>query len=212
MGKEIKISDLIPDDKNFNKGTEFGNALIEKSLSKFGAGRSILIDKNNRIIAGNKTIENAAAIGIEDLQIVESDGKRIIAVKRTDIDLHSPQGREMALADNATAKANIDWDIETTFEVTNEFGFDAGEWGIKDGGFKVNAEDFGEDFSLPDGDKAPFQQMTFTLADEQAEQIKNAIADIKATDEYKYAETMGNENSNGNALYLIIMQWAEQRK
>ena len=54
--------------------------------------------------------------------------------------------------------------------------------------------------------------MTFTLADEQAEQIKNAIADIKKTDEYKYAETMGNENSNGNALYLIVMQWAEQRK
>jgi hypothetical protein len=38
--------------------------------------------------------------------------------------------------------------------------------------------------------KAPFQQMTFTLADEQAEQIKNAINDIKQTDEYKYAETM----------------------
>jgi hypothetical protein len=32
------------------------------------------------------------------------------------------------------------------------------------------------------------------------------------TDEYKYAETMGNENSNGNALYLIIIQWAEQKK
>jgi hypothetical protein len=54
--------------------------------------------------------------------------------------------------------------------------------------------------------------MTFTLADEQAEQIKNAIDEIKHTEEYKYAETMGNENSNGNALYLIIMQWAEQRK
>lgn len=79
-------------------------------------------------------------------------------------------------------------------------------------GFDADAEDFGEDFSLPDGDKAPFQQMTFTLADEQAEQIKNAIADIKATEEYKYCETLGNENSNGNALYLIIMQWAEQRK
>jgi len=78
------------------------------------------------------------------------------------------------------------------------------------GGF--SADDFGEDFNLPDGDKPPFQQMTFTLADEQAEQIKNAIADIKQTEEYKYAETMGNENSNGNALYLIIMQWAEQRK
>ena len=78
------------------------------------------------------------------------------------------------------------------------------------GGF--SADDFGEDFNLPDGDKPPFQQMTFTLADEQAEQIKNAIADIKATEEYKYCETLGNENSNGNALYLIIMQWAEQKK
>ena len=74
------------------------------------------------------------------------------------------------------------------------------------------SDEFGEDFSLPDGDKAPFQQMTFTQADEQAEQIKNAISDIKQTEEYKYAETMGNENSNGNALYLIVMQWAEQRK
>jgi hypothetical protein len=69
-----------------------------------------------------------------------------------------------------------------------------------------------DEFTLPDGDKAPFQQMTFTLADEQAMQIQNAIADIKGTEEYKYAETMGNENSNGNALYLIVMQWAEQRK
>jgi hypothetical protein len=85
-------------------------------------------------------------------------------------------------------------------------------WGLDVGGFDVNHEKFGEGFSLPDGDKAPFQQMTFTLADEQAEQIKNAISDIKETEEYKYAETMGNENSNGNALYLIIMQWAEQRR
>jgi hypothetical protein len=54
--------------------------------------------------------------------------------------------------------------------------------------------------------------MTFTLADEQVMVIQNAISDIKQTDEYKYAKTMGNENSNGNALYLIVMQWAEQRK
>jgi hypothetical protein len=40
----LKISDLTPDDKNYNKGSEFGNSLIEKSLRKFGAGRSILIE------------------------------------------------------------------------------------------------------------------------------------------------------------------------
>lgn len=77
---------------------------------------------------------------------------------------------------------------------------------------KIGADEFGEDFALPSGDKAPFQQMTFTLADEQAEQIKNAISDIKQTEEYKYVETLGNENTNGNALYLIIMQWVAQRK
>jgi len=129
--KEHKLSDLIADDKNLNKGTQFGGSLIEKSLRKFGAGRSILIDKNNRIIAGNKTVENAAAIGLEDVQIIETDGTKIIAVKRTDIDLDSKAGRELALADNATAKANIDWDVETTFEVAAEFDFDAGEWGVE---------------------------------------------------------------------------------
>jgi hypothetical protein len=92
------------------------------------------------------------------------------------------------------------WDAEQL----NDWGVDVPNWETDEG--------YGTEFSLPDGDKAPFQQMTFTLADEQAEQIKNAIADIKQTEEYKYAETMGNENSNGNALYLIIMQWAEQRK
>ena len=72
---ESNIEQLIPDDMNFNEGTEFGQHLIEDSLRKFGAGRSILLDKNNRIIAGNKTIENSANVGLEDVIIVESDGK-----------------------------------------------------------------------------------------------------------------------------------------
>ena len=103
-----------------------------------------------------------------------------------------------------------EWDWDT---LANEWDVEElADWGLELPGFDINSDEYGDDFSLPDGDKAPFQQMTFTLADEQAEQIKNAIADIKQTEEYKYCETMGNENSNGNALYLIIMQWAEQRK
>ena len=117
------------------------------------------------------------------------------------------QRREFLIKDNV-GFGEWDWDM-----IANEWDAEqVEEWGLDVGGFDANAEDYGEDFSLPDGDKAPFQQMTFTLADEQAEQIKNAIADIKVTEEYKYAETMGNENSNGNALYLIVMQWAGQRK
>jgi len=109
----MKISELIADDKNYNKGNDVGNSLIKKSLKKHGAGRSILIDKNNKIIAGNKTIENATELGLENVIIVETTGNDIIAVKRTDIDLDTKKGREMALADNASAKVNITWDADT---------------------------------------------------------------------------------------------------
>jgi ParB-like chromosome segregation protein Spo0J len=112
-----------------------------------------------------------------------------------------------------TIKDNVSFGDHDFEMLANEWDVDQLDaWGLDVGGFDLDSDELGTDFSLPDGDKAPFQQMTFTLADEQAEQIKNAIADIKETEEYKYAETMGNENSNGNALYLIIMQWAEQRK
>ncbi len=109
----MKKKDLIFDDKNFNTGSEAGALLIKKSFDKFGAGRSILIDKNNRIIAGNKSAENFTG---ENVQIVESDGTKLIAVKRTDIDLDTPEGREMAMADNATAKVNIVWAEDVIIE------------------------------------------------------------------------------------------------
>ena len=109
---EAQVSDLIPDDKNFNRGNEYGESLIEKSFSKFGAGRSVLIDKNNRLIAGNKSTEKFVAGGGEKVIIIETDGDTLVAVKRNDIDLDSSIGREMALADNAAAKANIVFDVE----------------------------------------------------------------------------------------------------
>ena len=123
------ISDLRFDDKNFNQHTEYGMSLLEKSLRENGAGRSILIDKDNNIIAGNGVIEAAGNIGLEDLQIVETDGSKIVAVKRTDIALDSAQGRQMALADNATAAADLSWDEDNIREQSEKWGFDANDWG-----------------------------------------------------------------------------------
>lgn len=111
-----KISDLKFDDKNFNKHTEFGMGLLEKSLKQFGAGRSILIDKDNNIIAGNGIVEAAGQAGLEKVKIIETTGEEIVAVKRTDVSLNSTQGREMALADNATAAADLEWDEDTIGE------------------------------------------------------------------------------------------------
>jgi len=103
------IKDLKFDDKNFNKHTEFGMSLLEKSLRENGAGRSILIDKDNNIIAGNGVIEAAGQIGLEKVKVIETTGDEIVAVKRTDISLNSRKGRKMALEDNATASADLDW-------------------------------------------------------------------------------------------------------
>lgn len=127
---ETSVEKLIPDNKNFNKGTEYGQHLIEESLRKFGAGRSILLDKNNRIIAGNKTIENAAIVGLDNVIIVETDGNQIVAVKRKDIDLDSAKGRELALADNATSKANLAWDMDIITEQAERFAIDPEDWGV----------------------------------------------------------------------------------
>ena len=147
------------------------------------------------VLGGNMRLKAAKEVGLKELPVVLAD------------DWTEEQKNEFLIKDNVGFgewqwdELAADWDAQQLQD-----------WGLDVPGFDVNSDEMGTDFTLPDGDKAPFQQMTFTLADEQAEQIKNAIADIKTTEEYKYAETMGNENSNGNALYLVIMQWAEQRK
>ena len=73
-------------------------------------------------------------------------------------------------------------------------------------------EDYGTDFKLPNGEKDPFQQMSFTLTDEQVAEVKEALREAKGSDEFKFWDFHGNENGNGNALALIIEQWRQQRK
>jgi len=156
--------------------------------------RPIVIDENNMVLGGNMRLKACIEAGLTDVPVKQAK------------DLTEEQKREFIIKDNVQFGTH-DWS-----ELANNWDTDLlEEWGLDIIGFS-DVENLGEGFSLPDGDKSPFQQMTFTLADEQATQIKNAIEEIKRTEEYKYAETMGNENSNGNALYLIIMQWAEQKK
>ena len=180
---------VIKDDK-FEK--------LVKSIQEFPKMleiRPIVVNDEMIVLGGNMRLKACKAAGLKEVPIIKAS------------ELTEDEQRQFIIKDNVSG-GEWDWDM-----LANEWDSEQlEEWGLDVGGFDINADELGTDFTLPDGDKAPFQQMTFTLADEQAEQIKNAIADIKLTEEYKYAETMGNENSNGNALYLIIMQWAEQRK
>jgi hypothetical protein len=157
--------------------------------------RPIVVDADNIVLGGNMRLKACIEAGLKEVPI-------IVASELTD-----EQQKEFIIKDNVGFG---EWDWE---QLANEWEIEQlSDWGLDLPIEIADSDEYGDEFSLPDGDKAPFQQMTFTLADEQAVQIQNAISGIKLTQEYKYAETFGNENSNGNALYLIIMQWAEQRK
>jgi hypothetical protein len=108
-----KYDGIQPDRKNANKGTERGRYMVEASLRETGAGRSILLDKDGRIIAGNKTFEAASDIGLP-VRVVETDGTELVAVKRTDLDLDDDTGtaRKLAYYDNRAAQVGLDWDAE----------------------------------------------------------------------------------------------------
>ena len=125
------ISELKFDDKNFNKHTEYGMSLLEKSLRELGAGRSIVVDKDNNIIAGNGIVEAAQNAGITKTRVVETQGDELVVVKRTDMELESEKGRKMAFADNATASVDLDWDEEQVKETTEKYGIDTNDWGVK---------------------------------------------------------------------------------
>ena len=95
----VSIDDLIQDDHNFNKGNEQGAQLLERSFRECGAGRSVLIDKDNRLVGGNKAQKGFKAAGKKKVIIVDSDADTLVAVRRKDVSLDSAEGRKMAYLD-----------------------------------------------------------------------------------------------------------------
>ncbi len=196
----MKLSEIKsnPDNPRIIRDAKFEQ--LKKSIQEFPAMlelRPMIIDAAGVVLGGNMRLRALQDLGYKEIPDTW--------VKRAE-ELTEDEKRRFVIVDNV---GYGEWDWET---IANAWDADeVREWGLDVPGFDVSPDDLGEGFSLPDGDKAPFQQMTFTLADAQAAVVQNAINDIKQTDEYKFAETHGNENSNGNALYLIVASWAGQR-
>ena len=170
---------------------------LVKSIQEFPEmleARPVVVNPDMVVLGGNMRLKALREAGVEEAPVYIASWDEV-------------KQRQFIIKDNV-GFGEWDWDA-----LANEWNEEElQDWGLDIPGFDLDADGLGEDFDLPDGDKEPFQQMTFTLADEQAEVIQNALESMKATDDYKYAETMGNENSNGNALYLIVAAWAGQRR
>jgi len=113
----MKINELKNDHKNARKRTDRSSALIKESLVKYGAGRSIVIDEENRILAGNGTIAGARAAGIKNVRVIETEGDEIIAVKRKGLSEDQKVG--LALADNRTSDLS-EWDKEMLHQLSDD--------------------------------------------------------------------------------------------
>lgn len=149
----IDITELHQDVHNFNKGTETGGVLMQRSFKELGAGRSILIDKHGNIIAGNKSHQAAIAAGIKNVRVIETNGDELVAVKRMDVDIDSAEGRRMAYLDNLTTQVNLEWDADQLRQVQEDIeGFDISDYGVDielpadpDEAEKVKEDDFNPD-------------------------------------------------------------------
>jgi len=104
---------LKPDQKNANQGTKRGRELLLESLKQLGAGRSILVDKDGNVIAGNKTLQAALQLGLK-VRMISSERDELVVVQRSDLDLEQPTGeaRRLAYLDNRVAELDLEWDPE----------------------------------------------------------------------------------------------------
>lgn len=196
-------NNLRNDPSNANKGTVRGLGMVERSLQQYGAGRSILATKDGVVIAGNKTLDRARELGIP-VQEIESDGSTLYVIKRTDLSYDDPRAKELAIADNRASETGLEWDAEVLASFADD-GIDLSQFWFEDELERLletpDADEWADAFGdLPDGDKSPFQQMTFTVSDDQAEQVNAALDAAKSMG--AFTDT-GNENSNGNALARI---------
>jgi hypothetical protein len=157
--KTVKLTDFTPDPNNANKGTQRGRGLLENSLQKLGAGRSVLADKNGVLIAGNKTLQTAVESGFENAIVVETDGTQLVVVKRTDLDLSTDaKAKELAVADNRIGEISLEWDADVLSALSEEFDLSSmffeeeleglwKEWASPDQGLPLSPEEEEENAS-----------------------------------------------------------------
>jgi ParB-like chromosome segregation protein Spo0J len=201
--KTVSVDSLIPYARNSRTHSTEQVAQIAASIKEFGFTNPILTDGENGVIAGHGRILAAQKLGLAEVPTIELSH------------LTKTQRQAYIIADNKLA-LNAGWDDEMLrleFAELDGAGFDLDLTGFSLD--EIGALDFGgEDAELDgmpelaSGDKAPYQQKTFTLHDEQAAIVDDAVTLARTN---PLSDTGLNENSNGNALALICGQWLEAR-
>ncbi|MDR1938335.1 MAG: hypothetical protein LBQ73_07545 [Tannerellaceae bacterium] len=121
MSKIVKISNFKQDEYNFNKHTEEGMELLEKSIQKVGVIESFTVSSDGKIISGNARQEKMSKIyGDIEPVVVETDGNRPVVIKRTDIMSGTREFHEAALLANTVSAKNMNLEKDVIREIAVE--------------------------------------------------------------------------------------------
>lgn len=196
---DIDITEIIPYANNPRNNAAAIDA-VAASIREFGFKVPIVVDTEGVIITGHTRREAAISLGMKTVPVIVAD------------DLTEQQIKAFRLADNKVAEI-AEWDDDALQEELASL--DAAALGIdmSDLGFSIDddptADDFSEDFSLPDGQRPEMCTCTFTLHYRQKELIDYVLAKVPDT---SIREKYTNQNRDGNALYEVVKEWAEQKK
>lgn len=184
--------DEIKEYENNPRHNESAVDAVAASINTFGFKVPIVIDKENVIIAGHTRVLAAQKLGLEKVPCIVAD------------DLTPEQVKAFRLADNKTGEL-AEWDFNAlakeiaeleTIDVS-QFGFDTDE---------INADGFGEEFELPDGENPQSRTITLTLSEEQFIICENVIEHFEDNINHDF----GNKNQKSNALFEAVYEWAKQ--
>lgn len=189
----VDINTLKEYEKNAKLHPQEQIEQIKKSIQSFNMIDPIGVWKDNTIIEGNGRYKACKQLGIKEVPIIRLNH------------LTDEERKAYTLAHNKLTM-NSDFDFNILDAELSDIDIDMTDFGFEK--LDINIDDYGTDFNLPDGDKGNIEQMTFTLSTEQATLIRSAMDLVKD----EITETFGNENKNGNAIYEVVRQWAEQKK
>ena len=182
----VPASSLVPHPSNWRKHPKRQQDLLRSTLEQIGyADASVarrLPDGTLQLLDGHLRKDTTPRQDVPVL-VVDLDDQEAALFLATHDPLSTLAETDSALLASLVGEAAI--------------GGELGEWlNTMADVFVVNEAELP---SLKTGDKEPFQSMTFTVSDRQAEIIKRAIAQAKGGD-YTSSD---NANSNGNALAAI---------
>lgn len=190
--QNLSLTDIRPYARNPRKNDEAVKN-VAASIREFGFLVPLVIDANHEIVAGHTRYKAAQSLGLKTVPCVIAD------------ELSDEQIRAFRLADNKVGEM-AQWDMDLLPLELADIALSMADFGFE----VISDEDFSENFTLDDGEKKPFQQISITVHDEQAKLILAAIKYVY--DQKAVTETFTNENHNGNGLYEVVRQWAVQKK